>query len=222
MYRRQGLWRVALASVRLVISHGPGFLHIIWCRWAYPGRTILFGGKEYRYFYDIYNRTSMNERCIEIPIVWELVQAAHGRRVLEVGNVLSHYFHVEHDIVDRYERAPHVVNEDIVTFDRGERYDLIVSISTLEHVGWDEEPREPMKVARALEQLGHLLDQEGLYVVTFLMGYNPALDELIRSRAVVFDEHYCWARQGINRPWVQVDLREAVEGALFVGFLRKR
>jgi len=51
--------------------------------------------------------------------------------------VLSHYFAVKHDIVDKYEIAPSVVNEDLVNFKPGKKYDLIVSISTLEHVGWD-------------------------------------------------------------------------------------
>ena len=34
-----------------------------------------------------------------------------------------------------------------------DKYDLIVTISTLEHVGWDEEPRDPSKVLRAIENL---------------------------------------------------------------------
>ena len=76
--------------------------------------------------------------------------------MLEVGNVLSHYQRVCHDIVDKYEAREGVINEDVVSFDPGRRYALIVSISTLEHVGWDENPRETDKVSRALDNLERL------------------------------------------------------------------
>jgi hypothetical protein len=39
-----------------------------------------------------------------------------GRNVLEVGNVLSHYFPVHHDVLDKYEKAKGVINEDVVEF----------------------------------------------------------------------------------------------------------
>ena len=35
-------------------------------------------------------------------------------------------------------------------------FDLIVAISTLEHVGWDESPRDPAKAPRAVEVLRSL------------------------------------------------------------------
>jgi hypothetical protein len=61
------------------------------------------------------------------------------RNILEIGNVLSHYFPVNHDIVDKYEKADGVINQDVVHFYSPKKYDLIVSVSTLEHVGWDED-----------------------------------------------------------------------------------
>ena len=87
----------------------------------------------------------MNERSIEVPIVMEIVNQNKGKRILEIGNVLSNYYKVSHDIVDKYEKAPNVINQDVVDFKTNEKYDLIVSISTLEHVGWDEEPRDDKK-----------------------------------------------------------------------------
>src|SRR2546422_127317 len=79
-------------------------------------KTFIFNGRSYRYFYHVYNKTWKNERGVEIPIFWEIVQTHQGKRILEVGNVLSHYFHIQHDVVDRYEVAPGVINQDIVVF----------------------------------------------------------------------------------------------------------
>ena len=95
----------------------------------------------------------MNERAIEVPIVWKIVSEYSEGRILEVGNVLSHYFSVCHDILDKYEKADGVINQDVVNFWAPNKYELIVSISTLEHVGWDESPRDPNKILRAIENL---------------------------------------------------------------------
>jgi hypothetical protein len=38
-------------------------------------------------------------------------------------------------VLDKYEQAPGVINEDVVSFSPPQKYDLIVSVSTLEHVG---------------------------------------------------------------------------------------
>ena len=80
--------------------------------------------------------------------------------VLEVGNVLQHYGDVldvpTRRIVDRYETGPHVENLDV--FDITGRYDTIITISTVEHVGWDPpEPRTPGRSVEAIEHLASLL-----------------------------------------------------------------
>jgi hypothetical protein len=139
-----------------------------------------FGGKEYGYFYHPYNGTWSNERCVEIPIALAAVREAQSasKSVLEVGNVLSHYFPVRHDVVDKYEKAPGVQNEDIVSYSPGRTYDLIVSISTLEHVGFDEEKRDHGKALLAFRKLGKLCSPGGSVLVTFAMGYNPGIDSL--------------------------------------------
>lgn len=38
-------------------------------------------------------------------------------KVLEVGNVLPHYYPAENDIVDKFERGPCILNVDIVSKD---------------------------------------------------------------------------------------------------------
>lgn len=110
-------------------------------------KTFQFDGREYEYLYHPYNKTWENERGVEIPIFRELLLNHKGKRVLEVGNVLSHYFPIHHEVVKQYEVGSSVINEDIVEFVPQDKYDLILSISTLEHVGWDEHPQTSQTTA---------------------------------------------------------------------------
>ena len=103
------------------------------------GRTFLVDGKEFHYFYHFYNNTYGAERCVEIPVVRSMLSAANNEDILEVGNVLKHYYWFPHDVLDKYEKAPGVINQDVVEFAPRKKYSTIVSISTLEHVGFDEE-----------------------------------------------------------------------------------
>ena len=44
--------------------------------------------------------------------------------LLEIGNVLSHYFKWDHDVVDKYEKVEGVINEDVVDFRPSKKYDI--------------------------------------------------------------------------------------------------
>src|SRR5579872_7186960 len=79
-----------------------------------PG-SFEFRGKTYLYFWHRYNATWRNERAVEIPIAREFIAQSRGGNVLEVGNVLSHYGPVQHDVLDKYEKAEGVINEDVCT-----------------------------------------------------------------------------------------------------------
>ena len=77
------------------------------------------------YFHHPYNTTDLNERIVELPIIWDIVANSRGS-ILEVGNVLSHYYHVNHTVVDLHEEAGGVINADICTYNPKESFDLIV------------------------------------------------------------------------------------------------
>lgn len=173
-----------------------------------------FHGREYAYFYHRSNRTWMNERAVEVPLAWEFVNQSPGPEILEVGNVLSRYYSIAHDVVDKYEQAPHVVNSDVVEFVPAKAYDTIVSISTLEHVGWDETPREPDKCLRAVEHLQSLLAPGGSLLVTVPLGYNPYLDHLLETGELKFDQQLYLKRVSHDNRWRQVEWSE-VRGAAY-------
>jgi glycosyltransferase involved in cell wall biosynthesis/tetratricopeptide (TPR) repeat protein len=141
-----------------------------------------FGGRRYPYFRHGYNGAGSNERTVEVALALAALEQADAptKRVLEVGHVLGHYGATGHTVVDRYETGDGVVTADIAEYVPAEPFDLIVSISTLEHLGWDEEPKEPEKVERVLTQLANgMLAPGGRLLATVPMGYNPHLDRLI-------------------------------------------
>ncbi|MCI4349614.1 MAG: hypothetical protein L3J93_05300, partial [Thermoplasmata archaeon] len=109
-----------------------------------PGRTFTLNGAAFPYFDHPYNHTWANERRVEVPLALARLRALGGGRCLEVGNVLSHYANRSPDwtIVDKYERAEGVVNVDFLEFAPRTGFDLVLSVSTLEHIGWDEQPRD--------------------------------------------------------------------------------
>ena len=200
--------------------------------WAFRSfvsrRTFALAGKEYRYW--IHPLTLDNERTVEIPLAREFLRAKKGD-VLEVGNVLSNYCPFPHEIVDKYERAPGVTNADIVTFSSARRYDAIVTLSTLEHVGWDEEPREPQKIVRAIEHLKQLLSEQGELLATLPLGYNSFFDNLVREGNTGFSEIHYLLRCSASNQWREAALDEvssarygtpyANANALVVGYYRK-
>lgn len=101
--------------------------------------------------------------------------------------IISLYY----DIVDKYEKNKVVINCDISEITSSKKYDLIVSVSTLEHVGWDEHvfdnnvqgdisSLDDTKIPKAIRKLEFLLNNQGKIIVTLLIGYNEILDNIKR------------------------------------------
>lgn len=173
---------------------------------AVRDKTFRFNGRTYEYLYHSYNRTWKNERGVEIPIFRELLIQHEGRRVLEVGNVLSHYFPIQHEVVDKYEVSPGVINKDIMDLIPQQPYDLIVSISTLEHVGWDEQPREPEKLLHVIEHLrSTCLTPSGKLVASLPIGYNQYFDGLLNSGKTPFTAQHFLKRMSKQNYWIESD-----------------
>ncbi len=159
--------------------------------------SFSFRGAPYRYFCHPYNFTWDNERAVEIPIALDMLARHRGGRILEVGNVLSHYVPADWDIVDKYERGRGVIPADAVTYRPDEPYDLIISISTLEHIGFDDYPRDPSLIPQALENLVRTcLRPGGRLIATVPVGYNPNLDRMLFGGELGFSEIACLKRTG--------------------------
>ena len=186
-------------------AHYWRFAKMTLTRWTRV-KTFVFDGRSYPYLYHFCNKTWKNERGVEIPIFREILLRHQAMRILELGNVLAHYVPIHHDVVDKYEVAPGVINQDIVEFAPTQRYDLILSISTLEHVGWDEEPREPAKLLQAIEHLrDRCLAPGGQIVVSLPVGYNKFFDGLLRDGKSPFTQQHFLKRISKRNYWVESD-----------------
>lgn len=171
---------------------------------AFRKKTFTYNGSTLRYYY--HPLTFRTERCVEIPIIMSKI---HGGKILEVGNVLQRYADFTHDIVDKYEISPGVINEDVVSYQSPEKYNLIVSISTIEHVGRDENPMEEQKAIRAITHMKSLLTKNGEMILTVPLAYNRTLDEAIyRGKAGLTEVHYM---KRTAEGWEQVDSSEISE-----------
>jgi hypothetical protein len=169
---------------------------------------FVVDGREYDYFWHPVETTWRSERAVEVPVGLAELRTADPRRTLEVGNVLCKYTHppAAHTIVDKYEQAHGVINADALTYSGGP-YDLIVSISTLEHIGYDEEPREPDKAARTIANLRHLLSPSGTMIATIPVGYNRDLDDALRDGSL--GAHVAYLGRTSEWRWRQMEAAES-------------
>lgn len=148
---------------------------------------ISQAGEAHPTYDHLYNSTAMNERGVELAEVRGLIEALDldGAKVLEVGNVLAHYPELDamvpdRTIVDKYEDHPRALNVDIMEWS-DEKYDLIIAISTLEHIGTDAEaPGEtfPPRALHALLRLRSFLPRGGILFATWPQGHNECLDRM--------------------------------------------
>jgi SAM-dependent methyltransferase len=198
--RDRGVRRVAIAAGGWAAGYAAGLGRSLFG----PRRTFSFAGGDYAYLYHRHGFTWLNERAVEVPIAARAVAQAAPGRVLEVGNVLAHYGHNDHTVVDKYEREPGVINVDALEFEAPEPYDLVVSVSTLEHIGWDETDRDPARAERAVEALARQLAPGGRLLVTLPVGYHPVLDAAVREGRVPFDTVRALRRTG-RTTWEEAD-----------------
>lgn len=160
------------------------------------------------YFFAFYNRTSANERCVELALGLDFL-AAHSHHTLEVGNVMSRYKTIPHAVIDKYEVSPGVTNIDYfdtrLFLSNNPHLTSLLSLSTFEHFGWDEPNPDPCASRKAVDLILELIDQHVLddVLITLPLGYNPMVDSLLLSGhlsplQVVFyvrRSFYSWRKQ---------------------------
>jgi len=173
-------------------------------------KQFYFKGKKLNYFYHRYNKTWKNERAIEIPIALEYLSRYQNKKILEIGNVLNHYLNVNHVVIDKYEIFPGVINKDIENICLNDKFDLIISISTIEHIGLDDYPKDPEKAIRTLKKLKKkFLKKDGIILISFPFGYNEKISEMINKNKLSNFEMFCFKK--INEKeniWKEVEYKE--------------
>lgn len=175
------------------------------------GPIVIFDywGRPLRYFDHLYNITSLNERRTELAVAWDWMLRNASGNGLEVGNTLGHYRPTTHLIVDQFEEPDWYQNPDdlknIDLFNIAGRFDWIMSVSTIEHVGTDY-PSEHSGL-EALLYLRSLLAPGGRMLVTFPTGVNPSLDEALVDDLTGASRSATFLKLS-NQEWVQSDRPE--------------
>lgn len=207
MTRDEGVVPTAKFFGRLVVEH----LEFPVMRKRRADERFTFFGEDLPYAYHLYSQTWRNERMIEIAVAHHFLRARPTGRMLEVGNVMGHFGYVGHDVIDRYENVEGILNEDIIGFRTENPYDTVVSISTLEHVRFDEEHlKDPHGSSLALESLRSTVAPGGRLLVTVPFGYNKGLDEDIRSGRFSLERQAYYRRETREGDWREVSLEEGL------------
>ncbi len=203
--RRFGLAQLFLKPARTILA--PAIIPLL------RERSVRYRGASLPLVYARHNVTWANERCVELALARALMADVAPERLLEVGHVTPRYFGGGHRVVDKYE--PGSLQVDIVEYRPARRFDLIVSISTFEHIAFDEpgEPPAPRavaaKVGAARDRCLDLLAPGGLLAITVPIGYNPALDAMIAADELGFDRA-TWFKRFPGRRWRRVSRSDAL------------
>jgi hypothetical protein len=82
---------------------------------------------------------------------------------------------------------------------------LIVSISTIEHVGYDDNI-DPNKIFEAINKLKSMLNENGRLIISFPMGYNKYLDNIYEKLPF----NYSYFKRVTYSDWEQIEDIEGV------------
>lgn len=181
-----------------------------------------FGGGHYAYFRHPYNRAGQNMRAVEVPIVREMLRGRwEWDRILEVGNVLSHYMDTGWPALDAREQGPHVIHADVMRWQPEQRFDLIVSVSTLEHVGHGRYAAltGATTPGDVLARIRSWLAPGGELLATVPLGYNELLDAQLAAGEMPADEVRCMRRVSDDNEWQECTLEEALAAERPAGYL---
>jgi hypothetical protein len=146
----------------------------------------------------------VHERIVEVPFFKQIIK--DRKNILEIGNVLSNYDVVGHMVVDKYEPKEYnssslipmipIAHKDIETYGIGLKFDIVISISTFEHIGYEApEIKDNEKIVRVIKHIKeNLLTKCGDLWFSFPTGFNKNLDELIRTKKIQCTNYYCFQR----------------------------
>lgn len=167
-------------------------------------KKFKFNGELYSYLVHPCNATFRSERAVEVPVACHFINDFPAEQVLEVGNVLKNYIDSDHSVVDKYEKCANVINQDIISFEK--KFNRIISISTFEHIGFDEEGEDDSKVKVAFKHVLRLLNPGGKALIIVPGGYNHYLDSLLRAGDSALGELFFMKRISKVNEWREVSI----------------
>lgn len=186
-------------------------------RSSHERRTFTIQQVPFNHFVHPYNETWKNERAVEIALTKAFLSDISGLKLLELGNVSQYYFpnFKEKTVVDKYERSAGVMNIDILDYAGSNEFEALLSISTFEHIGWDESPKRPEKVGEAISKFLTHAHKSAPCLISYPLGYNSFLDSLAAKQPQIasggLPNHAILIRCDDDNNWQEAPLEVALK-----------
>jgi hypothetical protein len=213
IYNENGLLALLWRLIKAINNHFKRMLMykiVLPFSFAFLNPSFHLDGKKYEYFINKDNSV-YTERVVELAYILNYIDLHKYENILEIGNVLSKYVKTYHIVLDKYEKGANIINEDAVVFNPGKKFRKIISISTFEHIGFDEVIFEPGKIKKALKNVIDLLEDNGELLITVPLGYNPEIEEIIRMKEINFSKTYFLKRYSKLNLWKETSLEDAIK-----------
>jgi hypothetical protein len=122
-------------------------------------------------FWGPYNNPRINERNIELPIAFWFIEN-YNDNLIEIGEVTPFYRDHQHPVYDLSSELPERRRDvfDLTLADKN-----VLSISTVEHVGFGDYGNKP-EPHLAIKAIKKIMKESRNYMITFPVGYNKELD----------------------------------------------
>jgi len=114
-------------------------------------------------------------------------------------------------VVDKYEKSPGVHNIDFFDYDKRNKFDAFLSISTFEHIAWDEKKRDSKKLLDCFYKIKQHVKDRSQVLVTAPLGYNDFLDDFVRQKKLPFTHSTYLIRTSKDQKWQDVSPEEALQ-----------
>ena len=110
--------------------------------------------------------------------------------------------------MDKYEIGAGIINQDIIDYDPKSRFDATISISTIEHVRFDEPDRKEGKALAALLKIEDLLSEGGEALISVPVRYNPEIDYILANRVINFSKVIYMKKRIRMNLWTETDFND--------------
>lgn len=161
------------------------------------GKKFEFKDVMLPYYFHSHNNYGLTERAVELPIFEHYLKTLKCERILEIGNVTNHYYTLFKDsvrdktVIDKFEKGAGVINLDIKNYYSDKKYDVIISISTFEHMDSDLGKNKDyvagcskltsVAADNILHVRNSLLNEGGIFILSAPVGYTPEWDATLRN-----------------------------------------
>lgn len=148
--------------------------------------------KLYYDFWGPYNNPRTNERNIELPIGFWFIEN-YGDNLVEIGEVTAMYREAKHPV---YDLSSDQADRRRDVFDINMTDKNVLSISTVEHVGFGDYGNKP-EPHLAIEAIKKIRKEAQKYMITYPVGYNVELDDDLMESGIPYfvmfrDERNKW------------------------------